>query len=94
MSKRRKQPKTSSDHLQLAITPKFWRSLSVAEVKEIIESGGVLEGAMAERAWRICEMQGPPPARIEIYFDRQQFMDWLDEKFPKAAKKAKERKLQ
>lgn len=93
MSKRRKQPKTSSDP-PILLGIEFWRSLSFKEAEAIFDNGGILTGEIAERAWRMCDMQGPAPERLEVYLNRQQFMQWLDEKLPKAAKKARERKLQ
>jgi hypothetical protein len=45
--------------------PKFWQSLSEAEVDQIFKDEGVLTGELATRMWRMCEMQGPcPPALV------------------------------
>ena len=47
--------------------PKFWQSLSPAEVELIFKDEGILRGELAERMWRMCEMQGPcPPALVVL----------------------------
>ena len=46
----------------------FFGLLTPEETHEMFQCSG-FEGELAERCWRFCEMQGPPPAKIliEVY---------------------------
>ncbi len=46
--------------------PKFWQSLTPEEEQQVCDNDFVLTGKLAERMWRMGEMQGEPPERLIV----------------------------
>jgi len=64
-----------------ALPTVFWQTLTDSEAKDLFESDGELKGEVLKRAWRMMEMQGPPPKRMKMYFNADEFEQVLkDEK--------------
>jgi hypothetical protein len=57
---------TDKEPLSISAGQKFWRTVTAEEFSEICDNGGYLTGVLAERMWRMCDMQGPCPPRLEV----------------------------